>query len=447
MADDMGYGDPGCYNPESKIPTPTIDRLAAQGRRFTDAHSPAALCVPTRFGLLTGRFPMRMDRGRNGPLLDEGQVTIGSLLGQNGYAAGCVGKWHLGVDVGDYTGRLGGGPADRGFDSYFGIPASLDIPPYYFIENDRCVDPPTATIDAHYSDDVTRIQGAFWREGGIAPSFRHVDVLPAFRAKAVEFIDRQATDGGDRPFFLYLALSAPHTPWLPTEPYRGRSRAGDYGDFAAQVDEAAAAVLAALERHGLSDDTLVVFTSDNGPVWFEADVARYGHRSVGPLRGMKGDAWEGGHRMPFVVRWPGHVPAGTTCDELICHTDMLATFAAVLGTTLPDDAGADSYDVLPAMLGEDLDRPIREALVHQTSRGVQVIRQGKWKLIPQLGSAGFSEPRSEQPQPGGPTGQLYDLDEDLGETTNVWSEHPEVVKRLAEMLERYRKSDRTAPAG
>jgi len=446
MADDMGYGDPGCYNPESKIPTRSVDRLAAEGRRFTDAHAPAAVCVPTRYGLLTGRFPMRMDRRRGGaPLLDEGQVTLGSLLADHGYATGCVGKWHLGVDVGDYTGRLSGGPVDRGFGSYFGIPASLDIPPYYFIENDRCVEPPTETIDAHYSEGWTRIQGAFWRDGGIAPGFKHVDVLPTFRAKAVEFIDRSA--GDDRPFFLYLALSAPHTPWLPTEPYRGESQAGEYGDFAVQVDGVVGAVLEALERHGAEDDTLIVFTSDNGPVWYEGDAERLGHRSVGSLRGMKGDAWEGGHRMPFVVRWPGHVPAGTICDELICHTDMLATFGAILGATLPDDAGADSVNVLPAMLGQQLEHPIREALVHQSSRGVQVIRQGKWKLIPQLGSAGFSEPRTETPQPGGPTGQLYNLDEDLGETTNLWSEHPKVVKRLTELLERYRDSDRTAPAG
>lgn len=449
MADDMGYGDVGCYNPESKIPTPAIDALAARGMRFTDAHAPAAVCVPTRYGLLTGRYPFRMGGDYGGSLIKPDTLTLGKLLQDKGYATACVGKWHLGIGGNnpDFSKPLKGGPLERGFDYYFGIPRSLDQPPYYFIENDRAVEAPTDQVGDSNSEGVSPIQGAFWRKGGIAPSFRHVDVLPTLTRKAVECVDKHAAADKKQPFFLYLALPAPHTPWMPTEEFRGKSKAGEFGDFVVQVDDTVRRVIDALDRHGFTDNTLVFFTSDNGPVWYQADVDNYDHQCVGQLRGMKGDAWEGGHRLPFMASWPGEIQAGSESSEIICHTDMLATFAAITRTKLPADAGADSYNILPALKGQKLKKPIREATLLQSSRKFFAIRQGPWKLIDRLGSGGFSQPRSEEPQPGGPQGQLYNLDEDISEQNNVWTENPEVVSRLTQLLEKYKTGSRTAPRG
>ena len=447
FADDMGFGDPKCFNAESKVPTPNIDRLAKEGIRFLDAHAPASLCVPSRYGLLTGRYPFRTAiKWNNDRVIEQGRMTLASLLKSSGYHTGCVGKWHLGFAGGrklDYAKPLRGGPLDCGFDYYFGIPASLDIPPYYYIENDRCVAAPTGRIGESHSQGVRSIQGAFWRGGGIAEGFRHDEVLPKFTEKAVAFIDKHQAARSNKPFFLYFALAAPHTPWLPTGKFRGSSLAGDYGDFAAQVDGAVGQVLGALDRHKLTGNTLVFFTSDNGPVWYAEDVKRYGHRSVGPLRGMKGDAWEGGHHMPFVARWPGRIKPDTTSDEVICFTDMLATFAAIVGDKLPADAGEDSYNILPALLGQKLRQPIREATV--TKAGFFAIRQGRWKLILGRGSGGFSKPRRIRPKPGEPKGQLYDMANDPGERNNVYKDHPDIVDRLTKLLEKYKKQGRSAP--
>ena len=441
MADDLGYGDPGCYNPDSKIPTPNIDRLAAQGMRFTDAHAPAAYCIPTRYGLLSGRFPMRMHRDGDRPVLEPDRVTLASLLRERGYRTHCVGKWHLGIDVEEDYARLRGGPVDRGFDSYFGIYASLDIPPYYEIENDHAVRAPTETIAENHSPDVSPVQGAFWREGKIAPGFVHAELLPKLTERAVSVVDEHAANHAEEPLFLYFPLTGPHTPWLPTEPFRGRTSIGDYGDFAVQVDDALGQVLAALDRHGMSDKTLVIFSSDNGPMWLPADVERHSHRSAGPWRGMKADAWEAGHRVPFIVRWPGNVAEGVVSDALHCHTDALATTAAILGATLPENAGEDSHNMLPVLRGEA--ESVRDTLVSFTGRGTNAIRQGDWKLIPALGSCGFSEPRRIVPEPGGPQGQLYNLAEDPSESNNLWLEHPEIVERLTALLEQYQSSGRS----
>ncbi len=445
MADDMGHGDARCFNGESKIPTPNIDRLAKDGIRFTDAHAPAAVCVPTRYGLMTGRYPFRMTR-LSGPLIAPGRLTVARLLKTEGYTTACVGKWHLGFEnqKNPRSGqRLAGGPLDHGFDQYFGIPASLDQPPYYYIENDRCVAAPSERIEASDSPGWTSIQGAFWRSGGIAPGFKHADVLPKFTEKAIAFLAEREPS---KPFFLYVALAGPHTPWLPHEKFVGKSLASMYGDFAHEVDHCVGEILDELDRRELTENTLVIFTSDNGPVWYPHDVDKYGHSSTGVLRGMKGDAWEGGHRVPFIARWPGKIRPGTKSSEVICHTDMLATFAAIVGRELPDDAGADSFDISPALLGKSSDKPLREATVFQSSDRVLAIRQGPWKLIPQLGSGGFSKPRRVKPEPGGPTGQLYDLEKDPPESKNVFLDHPEIVAKLKGLLERYRREGRSRPA-
>jgi arylsulfatase A-like enzyme len=448
LADDMGYGDPHCFNAESKIPTPNIDQLASGGMRFTDAHAPGAVCVPSRYGLLTGRYPFRNTGVRNpakGAMIEPSRPTIATVLRERGYATGMIGKWHLGFDGGDRFesgAPLRGGPVDHGFDTFFGQHASLDIQPYFFIDQDRCVEVPTGSVEASASPDWSPVQGAFWRAGKIAPSFKHVEALPTYTRKAVEYLEARgklAVAVDSKPFFLYVAFTAPHTSWVPMEQFRGKSMGGLYGDFVAQVDDAVGQVLAALDRAGLSQNTLVIFTSDNGPVWYPEDVKKFGHSAAGNWRGMKGDAWEGGHRMPFIARWPGKIAAGTRCDQTISFTDMMATFAAVAGKPLAPNEGEDSYDLVPVLLGQATPGLLREATVMESSQGVLAIRQGVWKLIPHLGSGGFTKPATQKPAPGDPAGQLYNLADDPGETKNLYAEQPQVVQRLSALLERYKR--------
>jgi arylsulfatase A-like enzyme len=356
-----------------------------------------------------------------------------------------VGKWHLGLGSGeqtDYAQLLRPGPNAVGFDYFFGIPASLDMTPYVYVENEQVVALPTDSIDA---STMRRSGGnGFWRGGAIAPGFRHIDVLPTLTDRAVAFIEGQERSG--RPFFLYLALTAPHTPWLPTADFVGRSGAGPYGDFVAQVDAAIGAVLDALARTGFDDNTLVFVTSDNGAHWLASDIQEYRHRANGTLRGQKADIWEGGHRVPFIARWPGRIAAGRSSDETISLTDLLATVADIVDATLPPDAGEDSYSLLPVLLGEGTESPLREATVHHSLNGMFAIRQGPWKLIEGRGSGGFSEPRSLEPAPGEPAGQLYNLEDDPGEVVNLYAERPDIVARLRALLRQYREAGRSAPA-
>jgi len=443
LADDMGYGDVGAFNPESKIPTPRLDSLAKQSKRFTDAHSPGALCVPTRYGLLTGRHPHRERMGEwtERSLIDADQPTMASVLGGRGYETYMVGKWHLGFEGGtehDCSNPLRGGPVDRGFDHYFGIPASLDIPPYFYIRDDRCAAAPTDTITENTSEKQiwTDIQGPFWRGGKIAPDLQLDQVLPRLTEETVSYLNRHREKQNDRPFFMYLALTAPHTPWLPPDSLRGASGAGLYGDFVVQVDRAVGTVLDALDRLGLRGNTLLVFTSDNGPVWYDKDEQRFGHRSASRYRGMKGDAWEGGHRMPFLVRWPGHVPPGTTSDQLLTFTDLLATVADLTGQPIPPDS-TDGVNLGPVVTGAR-DTVAREGAVVQANAYLTV-RDGPWKLIPGLGSGGFTSPRTRTPGPDDPREQLYHLGNDPAEENNLYDQRPEVGERLRSQLRRYRE--------
>jgi arylsulfatase A-like enzyme len=452
LVDDMGYGDAGCYNPNSKIPTPNMDRLAGEGMRFTDAHAAGPLCHPSRYGLLTGRYPFRTDVSvwPRKPLIEAGQTTFASLLQSQGYRTAMVGKWHLGfLEIG-YDQPLSGGPLSCGFDSFFGMRASTDIPPYFFIRGDRAVRPPTDHISANRSEGWSPIQGAFWREGGIAPDLALKDVLPRFTEEAIQVIRSQAGEKPEArtPFLLYLAYPAPHTPWLPSAEFTGRSGAGMYGDFTMMVDAEIGRILSALDEGGLAENTLVVFTSDNGPVWYDADVQRFGHDSVGGFRGMKSDAWEGGHRVPFIVRWPERVKAGTVSDQTICFTDLLATLADVGDATLPDGAGPDSFSFLPVLEGvHPTGQPIRGPIVMQAGSvgAMMMIRSGDWKLINGLGSGGFSKPSSIQPAPGESAVQLYNLRTDPAETTNLAAEHPDKVAEMVGMLESIRQAKQTRP--
>ncbi len=450
LVDDMGYGDAGCFNPDSKIATPYIDKLAAEGMMFRDAHAPGPLCHMSRYGLMTGMYPFRTDVTvwPTKPLIKEGQMTIASLLKSQGYYTAMVGKWHLGFEETGYENPLPGGPVDRGFDSYFGIRASTDIPPYFYIRGDKAVQPPTNYIEAVSSEGWTSIQGEFSRAGGISPDLTLEGVLPRFSDEAIEVIEDHSKDRAlaDKPLMLYLAYPAPHTPWLPSEEFVSKSEASMYGDFMMMVDDEIGRVLKALEKEGMKEDTLVIFTSDNGPVWYDQDVERLGHDSAGGLRGMKSDAWEGGHRMPFIARWPSQVEAGASTDQLVCFTDLMATFADIVKVQLPPNAGPDSFSFLPALTGEkSYNTIVRKSVVMKSgSGGLMTIRSGDWKFIDGRGSGGFSDRglrggdplaegdgnRKAAPKLQGPAGQLYNMKNDLAENRNLYTERPEIVDRL-----------------
>jgi len=444
LADDMGYGDPQCLNPESQIPTPNMNRLAEEGMIFTDAHSGSAVCTPTRYGVLTGRYSWRTHLksgvlwGYSPMLIDPQRMTVASLLKKCDYRTACVGKWHLGLgddEETDYSGPLHPGPVDVGFDYFFGIPASLDMIPYVYVENDHVVEPPTETVEEK------REGGVFWRGGPIAPNFEFEDVLPTLTEKAVGFIDDCANESPDQPFFLYFPISAPHTPWVPTEEFRGKSGAGLYGDFVHQVDHTIGQVLEALDRHNLADNTLVILSSDNGAD--ERFIEAEDHDANHIYRGQKSDAWDGGHRIPFIARWPEHVKAGSECSKTICLNDLLLTCAAIIDEPVPEVAGEDSYNILPYLLDET-DRSIREATVHHSVNGTFAIRKGQWKLIFTCGSGGWTKPEADC-EPRDPKWQLYDMKNDVREQHNLYNERQDIVQELDALLKRYKERGRSAP--
>ena len=435
LCDDLGYGDVKCLGGErSKIATPNLDRLAAQGMVFTEAHSSSAVCTPTRYGILTGRYNWRTHlqqgvlTGYSAPLIDKDRLTVPAFLKQHGYATACIGKWHLGMDISkqDPTAPVGDGPTTRGFDSYFGISASLDMPPFAFIENNRFTEAPTA-------------QKKFVRMGAAAPGFDAADVLPTLAHKAAEYIAARAKEHA--PFFLYLPLTSPHTPILPTKEWQGKSGLNAFGDFVMETDSAVGEVLAALDKAGIADNTLVMFTSDNGcsPAAKPEELECKGHFPSELRRGYKSDIWDGGHRIPFIVRWPGKIKVGCRTDQITCLTDLMATSAEIVGAKLSDGAGEDSVSILPVLLGTATG-PVREAVVHHSIRGNFAIREGRWKLELCKGSGGWSK--------GGITdesAQLYDMSKDVGERANEYNAHPEIVTRLTKLLEKYVADGRSTP--
>jgi arylsulfatase A-like enzyme len=374
---------------------------------------------------------MRSYKWRKEPLIDEDRLTIAGVLKNGGYRTGMVGKWHLGFDYSDLN-DLRGGPVDRGFDYYFGISRSLDQGDYYYIENRRAVQPPTESVEGSPGHGRHGWQGPFWRAGKAGKDFKHEQVLSMFIQKSIDFIEG-AAEGSD-PFFLYLALASPHTPWLISEEFRGTSEIGDWGDWVAENDHAIGKVLQALYDQGLRENTLIFFTSDNGPIWWPEDTKTSGHSATSVYRGMKFDVWEGGHRMPFIASWPGVVEAGSTSEQMISNTDMLATFADLVGETLPIDAGEDSYSFLNALYGSDGGRPIRETLVGQAldvrpDRDMLYIRQGDWKLMRTVIGKKL----------------LYNLSEDPSETTNMYKENKAKGRELKQLLKKYRRSARSTP--
>ncbi|MEJ7830176.1 MAG: arylsulfatase [Segetibacter sp.] len=439
LADDMGYGDMQCFNSKSKIPTPVINQLASEGIKFTDAHSAGSWCVPSRYGLMTGQYPLRKTMDvKKGGLIAQNQITIASLLKRNGYHTGMIGKWHLGFegvsdwDKADFSQPLHGGPADHGFDYFYGMHASLDIPPYFFVENKRVVEAPTNSIAENQSPGATTtISGAFWRGGKIAPGFKHEEVLPTLTKKAVSFIENHVREKKQQPFFLYFALTGPHTPWLAQEQFQGKSKAGEYGDFTMQVDYTVGEVLKTLEKLGIKNNTLVIFTSNNGPVWFKEDIQKFSHQAAGPFRGMKLDAYEGAHRIPFIVRWPGKIKPNSSSSQLLGFTDMLATFAAITGDTLSLAMSNDSYNLLPAFLNKGVAQ--RKGLIVEA----HTVREGDWKLIFGNGT-GVLQRQWGKVETEPVQGELYNLKEDPSEANNLFSKYPEKVAGLTKRMEQYK---------
>lgn len=472
LCDDLGYGDVRCLNPEGKIPTPNLDRLAAQGMIFTDAHSSSAVCTPTRYGIMTGRYNWRSRLksgvlgGLSPPLIEPGRLTVPALLKQNGYHTAAIGKWHLGMDWElktdakafddtiekgedgwrvDFTKPIRHGPNHVGFDYYYGISASLDMVPYTFIDNDRVVTLPTT--DKAFPMMLGRTNG-YTRKGPAAADFEAAEVQPVLTRKAVEYIEQRAdVVKRGQPFFLYLPLAAPHTPIVPTAEWQGKSGLNPYADFVMQVDADVGKILAALEKGGFAGSTLVIFTSDNGcsPQADFRGLRAKGHDPSRAFRGTKADAFEGGHRVPFIARWPGKIKAGSTSDQLICLNDLMATCAELLGAKLPENAGEDSISMLPALLGKT-DAPSRQTLVHHSINGSFAIRDKSWKLLLCPDSGGWSAPKPGSAEAKSlPAVQLFDLRQDLGETTNVQDAHPEVVTRLTKLLEQYVADGRSTP--
>ena len=473
LADDLGYGDVECLNPESKIKTPNINKLAKRGITFTDAHSGSAVCSPTRYGLLTGRYAWRSKLKSgvlwpwDGPLIEQGRLTVADFLKQNGYSTACIGKWHLGWDwptkdnsrmnseipLGkwdeqqrttfgekvDFARPIKNGPTNKGFDYYFGDDVP-NFPPYCFIENDRTVGIP----------HDQKPESMFGAPGPMVAGWHLENVLPNLAQKAVEYISAKPNTKPfskklDSPFFLYFPLTAPHTPIAPEKTFQGTSNAGAYGDFVQQVDWAVGKIVQTLEKTGQAENTLFYFTSDNGSpgrdgtnmAGMVSSVRRFSHNPSYIYRGTKADIWEGGHRVPFFAVWPGFIKPNSTCEKTICHTDFFATCAALVRKKLPDKTAEDSFNVLPALLGEKQDSPLRGAVVSHSSQGMFAIREGKWKLIEGKGSGGWSKGGQDSPY----LGQLYDILADPGETKNLYNLYPDVVENLTLLLEKIRHSN------
>ncbi len=439
MTDDMGYGDASCYNPNSVIKTSNIDKLASEGVMFTDAHSPSAVCTPTRYSVLTGRYCWRsrlksgVFGGYNKPLIEKDRPTVASFLKRHGYSTACIGKWHLGMnwetkdgsqppyDGGyeqeniDFTKPISQGPNDLAFDYFFGTSGcTTDDPPLCFIENNR-----TVGIPNRYAAEDPADEGRILLS---VEGWRHEDADFQFMNKALSFIEKATRK--KKPFFVYLPLSVPHIPWFPHEDFKGKSGAGPRGDQVLMADYILGKIVEKVDALNISEKTLIIFTSDNGP-----REGINGHESAWKWRGYKGSIWEGGHRVPFIAKWPGKIEASTKSDETITLADLMATSAAIIGKKLPETAGEDSYNVLPALTGDTDGKTIHNVTIHHSGAGVFAIRKGDWKLIWESEEGGYDD----GPQPGSP-GQLYNLKEDPGEQHNLFNQRHDIVSELSKKL-------------
>ena len=478
LADDLGYGDLRCYNPESKVPTPNLDKLAEEGMRFTDAHSSSTVCTPTRYSLLTGRMAFRTGKGgvftgAGGPcLIDQGRLTLPQMLKNQGYATACFGKWHVGltffnkngepihrggleaVKQIDYSRPITDGPINRGFDQFFGTACCPTTDWLYaYIDGDRIPVPPTGILNRDplpkhpYSRDN--------RRGMIAPDFDLEEVDLVFLEKSKKFLEQHVKANPDQPFFLFHSAQAVHLPSFPADRFKGKTNAGPHGDFIFENDYIVGELMKTIQRLGLADNTLVIFSSDNGPEVTTTINMRDDHKhdAARPWRGMKRDQWEGGHRVPFIARWPGKIKPASTSSQMISLTDVMATCAAIVRAELPENAAEDSYNILSVLRGRQGDKPIRKYLLQQTISLALSIRRGPWKLLDHKGSGGNRYHRNprlkkyiiQDTAPDAP-GQLYNLDSDPGETINLYFQQPEIVKELKNQLEKYKSSGRSAPS-
>eukprot|EP00752_Nemacystus_decipiens_P013736 g12189.t1 len=465
-ADDMGVADVSYGNPKAKIQTPNLDRLAKQGMTFTDGHSSSGICTPSRFAMLTGQHHWRRFHGIvsafGGPVFKDGEYTIAQMLKDKGYKTGCFGKWHLGWDWNairkpgvkredwpkaesyDWTKPFPGGPLDRGFDHYFGD-GTINFPPYCWIEGDRFVTIPTKPV---IKSRPLAGAGSF-RPGPMAEDWSPYDILPTITQKTVEWIEQQ---DGETPFFAYLAFNSPHYPIVPNKPFHGKSQAGYYGDFMIETDAMVGQVLTALKKKGLDDNTIVIFTADNGAekLAFQR-LHEFDHWSSGPHRGLKRDVYEGGHRVPLIVRWPGQVQAGTVSDETVSQVDFAATFASIVDYELSNEVAIDSYDILPVLKGEDYAKPLRVATVHNTFKNQYALRQGDWVLIDAPTGSAVNEPQAYLDHFGldlygqGHTGLLFNLKDDPRQSNNLYEKHPDKVQAMRALLKQYIEGKRCAP--
>jgi len=463
-ADDLGYGDLGCYNPDSKIPTPNLDKLAAQGMRFTDAHSSSGICTPSRYAMLTGRHHWRdfhgIDTGFDPSFFKPGQLTLPDMLRKNGYATACIGKWHLGWDWNsirkpgtppkskqhdhfDWSKPFRGGPLDHGFDHYFGDNV-INFPPYTWIENDRVLQAPDIT----FTKTPQNTKEGSWecREGPGRSDWDFYQVLPTLTKRGVEYI--HARKGKEEPFFLYFPLPSPHAPIVPNDEFDGKSNAGPYGDFVYETDDSIGQLLKALEEIGQAENTIVIFSADNGPEHYAyARDEKFGHWSSHPLRGLKRDIYEGGHRVPTIIKWPGVIKPGIVSDALVSQIDFMATIASALGHNLPTDAAEDSHNLLPLLKGEA--ESIRTTHIHNTNPNGYAIRDGKWLLINaktgyvSRGVEGWEKRHGYEPD--NHAAQLFDLEKDLAQKHNLAAKHPERVAELQALLKKIREQGHSAP--
>lgn len=454
LADDMGYGDIKSFNSNSQIPTPNLDKLAESGIKFTDAHSGSAVCSPTRYGLITGRYAFRSSLkkgvlgGYSPPLIENERFTIADLLKNAGYNTAVIGKWHLGLGYAknednsiikidsingwptgegiDVETPLLQSPNDLGFDYSYIIPSSLDIPPYIYFENGKPSEKGIIKLEGKNSP-----RGVFWREGRASTNFKIEKTLDHFSDKASEFLASSAKT--KKPFFLYLPLTSPHTPWLPSAQFQGKSKAGIYGDFVAHTDNVVGQVFRTLDSLGLTENTLIIFTSDNGADWKPGDKKIYPtHQANYTFRGQKSDIWEGGHHVPFIASWPKSIKPNQSNGETICLTDLLATFASITGQKIPDDAAQDSFDFSVLLSGAKSARSTRKSIIHHSIQGMFAIKSGKWKYVDGQGSGGWSKDISTT---ANLKSQLYDLSKDPAETQNVVEQFPDIAGKLKTELD------------
>ncbi len=465
-ADDMGVADVSYGDAKAKIQTPNIDGLASEGMTFSDGHSSSGVCTPSRFALLTGQHHWRRFHGIvnafGKSVFRKDEYTIARMFKKHGYRTACFGKWHLGwdwdairkkgVDKQDYklaasydwTKSFPGGPIDQGFDYYFGD-GTINFPPYCWVENNRFVTIPIKPV----IKSRPLAGGGGFRPGPMAEGWNPYDILPTVTQKTVEWIEKQ---DGNQPFFIYLAFNSPHYPIVPNKEYQGKSQAGFYGDFIMETDAMVGKVMGVLDKKGIAENTIVIFTADNGAEKLGyRRLEDFDHWSSGSFRGLKRDLYEGGHRVPFIVKWPGMIKAGSQSEEVVSQVDLAATFAGIIGEQLKNEEAMDSYNLLAVWKGEEYESPLRVATVQNTNKGKYAIRQGDWVLIDdsygnyQAESGEFLKRYGLSKFPEDGAGLLFNLKNDPRQSKNVYVDHPEKVKVMRELLKRYREGERCAP--